>query len=195
MHEIEKQEIVLRRPVSEDGVALFRLVRQCPPLDVNSLYCNLLHCSHFAATSVAAVEGDELAGFISGYIMPEQPDTLFIWQVAVGEKARGRGLATRMLQHILQRPQCDDVAFLETTITGDNRASWALFEGFAAKMTAAVSTSVMFDRALHFDGRHETEQRVRIGPLARNNGAEENNGPAENASSSHENRRYKNEDF
>ncbi len=165
MHEIEKQEIVLRRPVSEDGVALFRLIQHCPPLDVNSLYCNLLHCSHFAGTSVAAVERDELAGFISGYIIPEQPDTLFIWQVAVSEKARGLGLATRMLKHILQRPHCADIAFLETTITGDNRASWALFEGFAAKIPAAVSTSVMFDRELHFAGRHETEQRVRIGPL------------------------------
>src|SRR5690606_17223851 len=80
------QAIVLRAPVAEDAADLHQLVADCPPLDPNSLYCNLLHCSHFSGTSVAAVRRDEqgkerLVGFISGYIPPGQPDTLFVWQV------------------------------------------------------------------------------------------------------------------
>ncbi|MDA3870409.1 MAG: diaminobutyrate acetyltransferase, partial [Gammaproteobacteria bacterium] len=92
-----QKHIELRKPISTDGAAVHRLISQCPPLDTNSMYCNLLQCTHFADTSVAAVQENELVGFVSGYIVPQRADTLFVWQVAVGDKARGQGLAGRML--------------------------------------------------------------------------------------------------
>ena len=159
------EAIDLRSPAPEDGISVFRLVEQCPPLDQNSVYCNLLQCTHFASTSVSAVMKDELVGFISGYRLPEHPETLFIWQVAVGEKARGQGLATRMLQDILEREGNADVAYLETTITESNKASWALFEKLAQKLDAELTSSLMFDRERHFDGKHDSEMLVRIGPF------------------------------
>jgi len=157
--------ITLRAPTAEDGAAVYDLIAQCPPLDTNSMYCNLLQSSHFSDTSVAAELDEDIVGFISGYVLPKQPDTLFIWQVAVGEKARGQGLASRMLRDILQRPACQQVTFIETTITPDNRASWALFESLANKLSAQLNHSVMFDRQQHFAGQHETEMLVKIGPF------------------------------
>jgi L-2,4-diaminobutyric acid acetyltransferase len=159
------QTIELRPPVPEDGISVFRLVEQCPPLDQNSVYCNLLQCTHFAATSVAAVFQGELVGFISGYRIPDRADTLFVWQVAVGERARGQGLATQMLQHILEREDCADIAYIETTITESNRASWALFEKLAKKLDTELVSSLMFDQEKHFAGQHDSEMLVRIGPL------------------------------
>ncbi|MFV8781356.1 diaminobutyrate acetyltransferase [Microbulbifer sp. SA54] len=158
-------EVVLRRPVSEDGASVHQLIGSCPPLDENSLYCNLLQASHFSATSVAAELNGELVGFISGYIIPERPNTLFIWQVAVAEQGRGMGLAGRMLREILAREVCREVAYLETTITPDNDASWALFRSLARKLEADCKDSVMFDRERHFKGRHDSEMLLRIGPF------------------------------
>ena len=158
-------QVLLRRPVSEDGAAVHQLIGNCPPLDTNSLYCNLLQASHFSATSVAAELDGALAGFISGYIVPERPDTLFIWQVAVAEQGRGMGLAGRMLQEILTRPACAEVSYLETTITPDNDASWALFRSLARKLEANCADSVMFDRERHFKGQHDSEMLLRIGPF------------------------------
>nr|WP_289286601.1 diaminobutyrate acetyltransferase [Methylophaga sp. UBA3991] len=157
--------MTLREPTAEDGSSVFELIAACPPLDTNSMYCNLLQSSHFSQTSVAAEMNETLVGFISGYVLPKKPDTLFIWQVAVGEKARGQGLASRMLRHILIREQCKNVKFIETTITPDNRASWALFESLANKLDAELNRSVMFDRQQHFAGQHETEMLVRVGPF------------------------------
>ncbi len=158
-------EILLRAPRSEEGYAVHQLVAACPPLDPNSVYCNLLQCTHFAETSVAALRGDRLVGFISGYRLPERPEVLFIWQVAVGEEARGCGLASRMLQHILQRPASRGVTHLETTITPANQASWALFRGLARTLNAPLSDSVLFERETHFGGEHDSETLVRIGPF------------------------------
>lgn len=161
----------MREPAAEDAAQLNQLVRDCAPLDPNSLYCNLLHCTHFAATSVAAVRrspvGERLVGFISAYIPPEQQDTLFVWQVAVAPEARHQGLGRRMLDAIVERPACADVRFLDTTINPSNGASWALFESWADRRDAPTETALHFERERHFDGRHEDEMLLRIGPLER----------------------------
>ncbi|MDH5388001.1 MAG: diaminobutyrate acetyltransferase [Gammaproteobacteria bacterium] len=166
---LSQPQIVLRPPTPNDGASVFRLIGRCPPLDTNSMYCNLLQCSHFAGTSVAAVQtvntNEELVGFISAYLIPGREDTLFIWQVAVDERARGIGLAGNMLKHILDRPLCSQVTYLETTITESNKASWALFKSLANKLGTTLEKSVMFDRDKHLAGEHDTEHLARIGPF------------------------------
>lgn len=160
-------QIVLRQPTAEDGFKLHQLIAACAPLDPNSVYCNLLQCSHFAETGVAAERDGELVGFISGYIPPQQPDTLFIWQVAVHASGRGHGLGKRMLKEILKRPACAQVRYLDTTITKDNEASWKLFGSLARDLGAESEHAVKFDRERHFGGQHDSEYLLRIGPFDR----------------------------
>ena len=152
-------------PSKEDGWAVSRLVSACPPLDTNSVYCNLLQCHHFADTSVAVKLEDKLVGFVSGYLVPNKPDTLFIWQVAVSEAVRGHGVASQMIEHILARQHCQCVRFIETTITEANRASWALFRRVADYYASALSSEVLFDQDKHFSGQSDSEVLVKIGPL------------------------------
>ena len=161
------KNIELRTPTLSDGMDVYRLIERCPPLDANSSYCNFLQCGHFAQTSVAAEMNGEIVGFISAYQKPDQTNTLFVWQVAVDEKARGQGLASKMLQHILQRPQCQSVNHLETTITEDNKGSWALFERLAKTLSAELNSSIWLDKQKHFDGLHDSEALVTIGPFNR----------------------------
>ena len=155
------------RPVSTDGARVHRLVASCPPLDPNSLYCNLLQCSHFAATSVKVESaGDgELVGFVSGYIPPAENHVLFVWQVAVSEQARGMNLGVRMIRSILERPECAAVNTVHTTITPDNAASWGLFKKLARELGCDYHSSVLFSRNVHFGGAHDDEVLVAIGPF------------------------------
>lgn len=159
------QNIELRMPTLIDGMSVFRLIQRCPPLDTNSSYCNLLQSGHFSTTSVAAELDGELVGFISGYLLPQRPDTLFIWQVAVDERARGLGLASQMLMHILERPSCHGVQHLETTITQDNQPSWSLFKSLAKRLGTELQSSDYMNKETHFDGQHDSESLVRIGPF------------------------------
>lgn len=154
-----------RSLVPTDGMALHNLVRACPPLDANSSYCNLLHSSHFHATSVAAILDGELVGGVTGYRIPDRADTLFIWQVAVHVRARGKGLAKAMLHHLLERMLPKGVRFIETSITHDNEASQKLFSRFANEYHTQMLRSVMFDKESHFEGAHETEYLFRLGPF------------------------------
>lgn len=154
--------ITLSRPISRDGAHVHQLIQRCPPLDTNSLYCNLLQCDHFADTSVIAKADKHTVGFISGYLLPSQPQTLFIWQVAVDEAARGQGLANKMLNALLARPHLNQVNRIETTITTDNKASWALFTKFAKHQQATLTKTEYFMRDEHFLNAHDSEWLVAI---------------------------------
>ena len=153
--------ITFRRPDSTDGPAIWRLVRECKPLDENSMYCNLIQAEHFRDTCVVAEQDGEIVGWVSAYMVPNR-DTLFVWQVAVSPAARGMGLGRRMLQHLMDRRACVDAERLNTTITPDNTASWAMFKGLARDVRGALSDRAHFTRDDHFDGRHATEHMVTI---------------------------------
>lgn len=156
-------ELTFRPPSSEDGADVWDLIRRSGPLDENSMYCNIIQCDHFADTCVIAELDGEIVGWISAFVPPDAPDTLFVWQVAVGEAARGRGVAKKMLTQLLQRDACSEVTRLKTTITADNEASWALFNSFAEKMDADLEYEAHYKRDSHFGGKHATEYMVTIG--------------------------------
>lgn len=157
-------EISFRAPTTEDGSAVWRLIRACEPLDENSLYCNLLQCDHFGDTCIAAerVADGDIVGWVSGYLLPDDPTTLFIWQVAVDESVQGQGVAKRMLNALLDRDACADVRALKTTITSDNAASWGLFRSFARGQGGKLDSEPYFRKNDHFDGAHATEHMVTI---------------------------------
>ncbi|TRW48894.1 diaminobutyrate acetyltransferase [Aliidiomarina halalkaliphila] len=163
----DSDKIKLGVPQSTDASAVNLLIQNSPPLDTNSLYCNLLQTSHFANTAIVAKLNDQVVGFVSGYIKPEQPDTYFLWQVVVGEQARGRGLAKHMITALFERDNFRDVHWLETTITPDNTASQRLFKSLASDWQASIDVQVFFDKHAHFAGQHESEELYRIGPLQR----------------------------
>ncbi len=154
--------ITLRKPCAEDGAAVWRLISECKPLDENSMYCNLIQCDHFADTCVLAEMDGEVVGWVSGHVPPSDPGTIFVWQVAVSPKARGTGLGLRMLTDLVRRDACAGVTDMQTTITSDNDASWALFRKFARRMGATVGSAPHFREDDHFDGAHATEYMVTI---------------------------------
>ncbi|MFJ8823536.1 diaminobutyrate acetyltransferase [Streptomyces sp. NPDC102467] len=158
----------LDQPSVADGAAIWRIARDSKVLDLNSSYSYLLWCRDFAATSaVARDEVGEVAGFVTGYIRPERPDTLVVWQIAVDDAHRGHGLAGELLDGVTAKvAAARQVTTVETTITPDNAASQALFHSFARRHGAGVERTVLFDAGLFPDDGHLPEELYRIGPLA-----------------------------
>lgn len=155
----------LRAPTKEDGKAVWDLIAACPPLDQNSMYCNILQCTHFAGTCVLAERDGKALGWLSAYCPPDEPETLFVWQIAVHEEARGEGLAHILLENLLARPHLKGVDTVKATITPDNRASWGLFESLARRLDAPIERSDWLESDRHFGGRHAPETMISIGPF------------------------------
>ena len=162
----ERDDVVVVAPSIVDGAALWRIARDSGKLDLNSSYADLLWCRDFAATSrIARVDG-EVAGFVTGYLRPDAPDTLVVWQVAVDQRFRGRRLAATLLDELVADVAAKGARYLETTVTPDNEASVALFTGLSRRLRTEHQRTDLFIRE-QFPDEHETEVLHRIGPFRR----------------------------
>ncbi|MCK0092438.1 diaminobutyrate acetyltransferase [Rhodococcus sp. HNM0563] len=141
----EPAELSFRSPEISDGKRLWQIARDSEVLDVNSGYAYVLWCRDFADTSVVAVdETDRPVGFITGYRRQDSPQTLFVWQVAVDADQRGRGVAGRMLDALLDRLRPSGVTRLETTVSPDNAASIAMFTALARRRGTHITRTDLF---------------------------------------------------
>jgi len=162
----EPGHIKLRKPDLADGADIHNLIKNSRPLDVNSLYCYLLICTHFNETSVVVQNKDSIKGFISAYVHPKKDDTLFIWQVAVDSSLRKMGLAMRMVMVILGRDAAGKIRYIETTVSPSNEPSARFFHSLASTLKTGIVKESFITESMFGDENHEEEILFRIGPLA-----------------------------
>ncbi|GAB6071311.1 diaminobutyrate acetyltransferase [Thiomicrorhabdus hydrogeniphila] len=152
--------LVFRSPTLQDGMALYQLVENCPPLDLNSSYLYFLQASHFADSCMLAELNGEIVGFVSAYRRPDDWQNLFVWQVAVSEKMRGQGLAKRLITELInkQMHSSTPLTAVSCTISPSNKASQGVFKSLA-KQHGLNMHVCDFIKVEHFAGQdHEAEQ-------------------------------------
>ncbi len=89
-----------------------------------------------------------------------------VWQIAVDEAQRGRGLAGALLDGLTTRVAEDlGIDGVETTVSPDNTASDRLFTSYAERHGAGLEREVLFDADDFPDSGHQPEVLYRIGPV------------------------------
>ncbi len=157
--------MIIRKPRVEDGAQLHELVAQSDAVDDNSSYLYLLLCQDFADTCVVAQSEGTIAGFVTGYVPPRRPSSLFVWQVVVAPQAQRQGLAQRMLKALVAQFPGEHLEYVEATITPGNVPSRKLFAALARDLGTEINFSEYF-RAEHFgNSAHDPEELCRVGPI------------------------------
>ena len=157
--------IKYRRPILEDGLKLHQLIANSPPLDVNSSYLYFLQSSHFSETYVVAEHAGEIIGFVSGYLRPDRPDELFVWQLVVAPSGRGHGVAKALVRQLTQQAirLCQQpLRSISCTISPSNHASQGVFKSLAHSFGLQLEVRPFLTQA-HFAGQaHEPEDEYRL---------------------------------
>ncbi|MDG6777470.1 diaminobutyrate acetyltransferase [Thiomicrorhabdus sp. zzn3] len=151
-------DISFRHPLLADGKAIYELIRRSPPLDLNSRYLYFLQASHFADTCVIAESEQRIVGFISAYFKPNEPDNLFVWQVAVDETMRGRGLGVKLLEELVALQNNSELNRISATISPSNIASQKLFARFASQHGYQVHKESYIEAEQFGEDAHEAEE-------------------------------------
>ncbi|MCR6110821.1 diaminobutyrate acetyltransferase [Bacillus sp. A301a_S52] len=156
----------LEQPTKEDGQAMWALAKNTT-LDLNSAYKYIMMAEYFSETCVVAKERGEVVGFITGFIQPEHQDVIFIWQVGVDSSQRGKGVASKMLNDLLERKACKNVRYVEATITEENKASQSLFKRLARDHDTAYEVKECFPEEIFPEEGQKAEYTYRIGPFSK----------------------------
>ncbi|ABW66772.1 diaminobutyrate acetyltransferase [Desulfosudis oleivorans] len=155
--------IQIVRPVRGDGPAMKRIAQETGVLSVNSTYYYALMARHFNNACMVARCGQTVCGYITGFFLPDRPDTLFVWQIGVSPEAQGKGLGKSLLVALAQQAEPE---FIEATIDPDNTASIHVFQSAARHLDAdwLFSDTPFFDKT-DLGETEPPENRMRIGPI------------------------------
>jgi L-2,4-diaminobutyric acid acetyltransferase len=157
------KDIIFRPPTSSDAAAMHNLARDSQILSVNSIYSYALMARYFHKTCLVAEYQGNVCGYITGFSPPEQPKTLFVWQIGIAKPMQKQGLGKEMLITLVKAKQ---PVFLEATIDPENQASINLFKSVAKYFAAdhTYFTTPFFDTNDLHDGEH-VEHLMNIGPF------------------------------
>jgi L-2,4-diaminobutyric acid acetyltransferase len=159
-------DIHFRHPTAADGKHLWEITKASGSLDLNSVYHYLIMCRHFGRTSLVAEKQGQAVGFVTAYIPPTSPDTVFVWQVAVDAGERGKGLGVHLLTRVFENASALGAKNLAATITPSNKASIGLFTAAARALDAPFVFEEEFFGAADFGKNvHEAEVLFHIGPI------------------------------
>lgn len=148
---------MVRPPGPHDGRHLWALAG-ATGLDVNSPYAYVLWGDHHRDTSLVALEGPTVVGFVIGFRIPAAPREVFVWQIAVAPEARRRSLGSTLLDELVART---GVEVVEATVTPSNHPSMRLFRSLATRHGGRVTVTGGYEASMFPDG-HEEELRVRV---------------------------------
>jgi L-2,4-diaminobutyric acid acetyltransferase len=155
------QRLSVGPPRRGDGARMWEVARAAGELDVNTSYAYVLWARDFSATTAVARDGERVAAYCTGYLRPDEPETYFVWQVAVDPDYRRRGLGLALLDELVTRT---GARALEATVTPGNDASRRLFAAFAASRGAELRSTPLF-AASDFPDEHEPEDLLRLAPF------------------------------
>lgn len=156
-------QILFRPPTSGDARGMRFLAQDSQVLSVNSTYYYALMARHFHDTSMVAENDGSICGYVTGYSPPDQPDSLFVWQVGVARLCQGKGLGKQLLLALVAANKPE---FVEATIAPDNQASINLFQSVARQLKAdcTFAKEPFFTEEELGAGEH-AEHLMRIGPI------------------------------
>lgn len=156
---------LLKKPDKNDSKEIFQLIKSVGTLDLNSQYLYLLQTTHFQNTCSVAIYNEKIVGFVSGYIIPDDKETLFIWQVAVSNEVRGQNLAMKIILNIFNKNNTsNNIKYILSTVSPSNKASQRVFEKIANKLNTKIENKTLFSIDDFFDA-HEEEIQYLIGPI------------------------------
>jgi L-2,4-diaminobutyric acid acetyltransferase len=159
--------VIFRAPNEKDAVAVWRLVQESDNLDKNSFYCYFLLCTFFSRTCAVAEYEGGLVGFVSGFLLPQSPSTLFLWQIRVSAGMKSKGIGYALITDILNRHE-HSIDTLKASIYPNNERSQALFRSIAKKLEAQLTIEENFITKEMFPiemTNHEPEFLFTIGPI------------------------------
>ena len=157
--------ILFRIPQKKDAKRIVDLIKIGGTLDLNSEYLYLLQTTHFNETCCVAVCEDEIIGFVSGYLVPNEEEKLFIWQVAVSSKFRGQNLEKQIIMDIFNRNNLKkQIKYILSTVSPSNKSSQRVFEKVSIDFDTDIKSKTLFSLNDFIDA-HEEEVQYLIGPI------------------------------
>ena len=158
---------VIRPCARDEAKEVWALAADDPVLDTNSAYAYVMASDLWGETFlIARDEHGRLAGYVLGVQRPDRR-AVFVWQIAVAEHARRKGLGQRLLAALMSAAAPLGIDRLEATVAPANAASATMFRRFAEAKGVPCRIGDGYPGTAFPEPGSDGERLFEIGPFER----------------------------
>ena len=156
---------VIRPCAVDEAREVWDLAANDPVIDTNSPYAYVMASDFWGETFlIARDEHGRLAGYVLGVQRPDRK-AVFVWQIAVADHARRKGLARRLLSALMTAAAPLGLTRLEATVAPANKPSAAMFRRFADDNGVPCEITGGYPGSAFPEAGSEGERLFEIGPF------------------------------
>ncbi|MFF8999819.1 GNAT family N-acetyltransferase [Streptomyces achromogenes] len=156
--------VAFRAPTPQDALPAWRPARKTPHSGASGPYCFARWLRDFADTSLVAVAGRDVIGFLIGYRRPDVPDTYCVLRTEVDPHHGTPDLGAHLLRVAAEREVARGARFVEGAVPAGDTAADEAYARLARWYGAPAHKEALFPSSRFPDGEHD-EILHRIGPL------------------------------
>ncbi|MFG2932117.1 GNAT family protein [Streptomyces achromogenes] len=156
--------VAFRAPTPQDTLPAWQLARKAPRSGSPSRYSCARWFRDFADTSLVAVAGRDVIGFLIGYRRPDVPDTYCVLRTEVGPHHGTPALGAQLLRAAAEREIARRARFVEGAVPPGDAAGVEAYAQLARWYGAPAHKEALFPSS-SFPGSDHDEILHRIGPL------------------------------
>jgi L-2,4-diaminobutyric acid acetyltransferase len=119
---------VIKKTTEEDFLKVYDFVSNCKPLENYSEHFYKIMLRYFGNSCFIAEFNSKIVGFIMGFNSQVEKDKLFIWQIGVFSKYRGKEVGNKLLDKIEKTAIEFGCKIIELTVDPENGPSIRFFE-------------------------------------------------------------------
>jgi ribosomal protein S18 acetylase RimI-like enzyme len=154
-------ELAFRRPREDDYLALVGVVDDWWDGRRMHLLLPRLWLQHFGGTSWLAEDGEgRLAGFLIGFMSPDQPDIAYCHMVAANPNFRRSGVARRLYEHFFEDARAAGAGHVHAVTWPGNRQSVAFHRALGFVVRDGPGTQNLYGTPAVAGYDYDTEDRV-----------------------------------
>jgi GNAT superfamily N-acetyltransferase len=154
-------ELTFRRPTEDDYVGIARVVDDW--WDGRSVHLLLprLWLQHFTGTSWLAEDADgRLAGFLIGFLSPDDPRVAYCHMIAANPNLRRSGVARRLYEHFFEDARGAGATSVHAVTWPGNRRSVAFHRALGFLPREGAGTQNLYGTPAVAGYDYDTEDRV-----------------------------------
>lgn len=135
----------------EDIVGIRELLAKGTPYVLpHHHYIYWMMAKYFPKSNLAAIDDGEVIGYLCA-IPEEKQSCYFIWQIIVAPRMNHKGVATELMNHLLEVTEKNDISALELTIDKNNKRSREFFGKYAERLGACLEETDEYRYEQNYD--------------------------------------------
>lgn len=125
--------MIVRNCTVNDVESVRKFVDECKPLELHTPFTYWMLFNYFSNLCLLTLEDEKIVGFISGIKSSSHEQVVYLWQIGVSKRHRGKKYSSTLLDNFFKSALDLNCNKIQVSIGPNNLASYQAFQKYSKK--------------------------------------------------------------